>query len=182
MQIGYARVSTIGQTLDVQETALRGHGVEKIYSEKETGTKTDRKALAQAIKALGSGDVLVVTRLDRLARSTRDLYNIIKTVEDKGAGFKSLSEAMIDTTTPHGKLILAVLAALGEFERSMILTRTGEGRARAMANGIKFGPKFKLTPHQKQEALKMLEDGKTQREVGRLFNVSQQTVMRLQAP
>src|SRR5262249_13782841 len=107
--IGYGRVSTDGQTLDAQEAMLREAGCRKVFSEKESGAKTDRKALAQAIRALGPGDVLVVTRLDRLARSTKDLLNVLSLIADKCAGFKSINEPMIDTTSAHGKLILAVL-------------------------------------------------------------------------
>jgi DNA invertase Pin-like site-specific DNA recombinase len=119
MLIGYARVSTDGQTLDAQLSSLRAAGAEKVYSEKVSGAKTDRRQLAQAIDALAAGDVLLVTRLDRLARSTRDLLNVLATVSERQAGFKSLADPMIDTTSPHGKLILAVLAALAEFERSI---------------------------------------------------------------
>src|ERR1700738_4236162 len=129
----YARVSTDGQTLDAQHAALAAAGAEKVFAEKISGAVTDRKALAKAIAALGPGDVLLVTRLDRLARSTRDLLNVLDAVGKAGAGFKSLADPMIATTSPHGKLILAVLAALAEFERSMILTRTSEGRKRAQA-------------------------------------------------
>jgi DNA invertase Pin-like site-specific DNA recombinase len=133
MIVGYARVSTDGQTLDAQHQALIGAGAEKVFAEKVSGAKTDRKALAKAIAALGQGDVLLVTRLDRLARSTRDLLNVLASVSEKGAGFRSLADPMIDTTSPHGKLIIAVLGALAEFERSMILARTAEGRTRAQA-------------------------------------------------
>jgi DNA invertase Pin-like site-specific DNA recombinase len=176
---GYARVSTDGQTLDAQLASLRAAGAEKIFSEKVSGAKTDRQALQRALKALQSGDVLLVTRLDRLARSTRDLLNVLATISDKGAGFKSLGDALIDTTSPHGKLITAILGALAEFERTMILSRTNEGRVRAMANGVKFGPKFKLNPHQRQEAMKLREQGKSAVEIARLFNVSHQTIGRL---
>src|SRR5262245_14483090 len=119
MIVGYARVSTDGQTLDAQQSALKAAGATKVYSEKVSGAKTGRRQLANAIASLAVGDVLLVTRLDRLARSTRDLLNVLATVSDKGAGFRSLADPMIDTTSPHGKLILAVLAALAEFERSM---------------------------------------------------------------
>ena len=139
MIVGYARVSTDGQTLDAQQASLRAAGAEKVFSEKVSGAKTDRRQLAKAIDALGPGDVLLVTRLDRLARSTRDLLNVLAMVSERQAGFRSLADPMIDTTSPHGKLILAVLAALAEFERSMILARTGEGRKRAQANGVRFG-------------------------------------------
>jgi DNA invertase Pin-like site-specific DNA recombinase len=135
MIIGYARVSTDGQTLDAQLASLKAAGAEKVYSEKISGAVTDRKALAKAIAALNSGDVVLVTRLDRLARSTRDLLNTLAAVADKGAGFRSLADPMLDTTSPHGKLILAVLGALAEFERSMILARTADGRARAQVVG-----------------------------------------------
>src|SRR5689334_13150316 len=135
MIIGYARVSTDGQSLEAQHAALKMAGAEKIFAEKISGAKADRKQLAKAIGALREGDVLLVTRLDRLARSTRDLLNVLAAVADKAAGFRSLADPMIDTTSPHGKLILAVLGALSEFERSMILARTSEGRRRAQERG-----------------------------------------------
>ena len=104
--VGYARVSTDGQTLDAQHTTLRAAGAEKVFAEKVSGAKTNRAQLAKAIGALGAGDVLLVTRLDRLARSTRDLLNVLATISDKGAGFKSLADAWADTTTAHGRLAL----------------------------------------------------------------------------
>jgi DNA invertase Pin-like site-specific DNA recombinase len=137
--IGYARVSTDGQTLDAQQASLKAAGCDKVYSEKVSGAKTDRRQLSNAIASLAAGDVLLVTRLDRLARSTRDLLNVLAMVSERQAGFRSLADPMIDTTSPHGKLILAVLAALAEFERSMILARTSEGRKRAQARGVRFG-------------------------------------------
>ena len=179
MIVGYARVSTDGQTLDAQLAALRVAGAEKVFAEKVSGAKTDRRQLAKAIDALAAGDVLLVTRLDRLARSTRDLLNVPATVADKGAGFRSLADPMIDTTSPHGKLIIAVLAALAEFERSMILARTGEGRQRAKARGVRFGRKPKLTAHQVQEALARREAGEALVEIGRSYNVSHSTISRL---
>src|SRR5271170_5090068 len=100
---GYARVSTDGQTLDAQQAALKAAGAEKVFSEKQSGAKTDRAALARALAALDAGDVLVVTRLDRLARSTRDLLNVLAAIAEKGAGFRSLADAWADTTTPHGR-------------------------------------------------------------------------------
>jgi DNA invertase Pin-like site-specific DNA recombinase len=112
MIYGYARVSTDGQTLDAQQAALKAAGADRLYSEKISGAVSDRRQLARAIAALGPGDVLLVTRLDRLARSTRDLLNVLDAIGKAGAGFKSLADPMIDTTSPHGKLILAVLAAL----------------------------------------------------------------------
>ncbi len=176
---GYARVSTDGQTLDAQHAKLTAEGTEKIFSEKESGAKTDRKALAKALAALQPGDVLLVTRLDRLARSTLDLLNTLDTVAKAGAGFRSLADTWADTTTPHGKLMLTILGGLAEFERSLILTRTGEGRARAMARGVKFGRKHKLTLHQQQEAKRRQEAGESLSEIGRLFGVNYQTIGRL---
>lgn len=179
MIIGYARVSTDGQTLDAQHAALIAAGAEKVFAEKISGAVTDRKALAKAIDALGAGDVLLVTRLDRLARSTRDLLNILDAAAKKGAGFKSLADPMIDTTSPHGKLILSVLGALAEFERSMILARTSEGRKRAMSRGVRFGRKPKLSPFQAREAIARREAGEPMTDIGRSYGVSHSTISRL---
>ena len=121
----------------------------------------------------------MVTRLDRLARSTRDLLNILDTVGKAGAGFKSLGDAWADTTTAHGRLMLTVLGGLAEFERELILARTSDGRARAQAKGVKFGRPAKLTPHQRQEALKRLQDGEAQADVARSYAISQATISRL---
>ena len=140
MIVGYARVSTDGQTLDAQQSALAGAGAEKVFAEKVSGAVTDRKALTRAIAALDAGDVLLVTRLDRLARSTRDLLNVLDAVAKAGAGFRSLADAWADTTTPHGKLMIAILGGLAEFECSLILARTSEGRTRAKAPGRKVWP------------------------------------------
>ena len=107
-----------------------------MYSEKISGAKTDRAELAKVLKRLDAGDVLMVTRLDRLARSTRDLLNILDTITKAGAGFKSLADTWADTTTAHGRLMLTVLGGLAEFERELILARTGDGRARAKARGV----------------------------------------------
>jgi DNA invertase Pin-like site-specific DNA recombinase len=127
MIVGYARVSTDGQTLDAQQATLRLAGAEKVYSEKISGAVTDRSALAKAIAALGNGDTLIATKLDRLARSTRDLLNTLAAVGEAGASFKSLGDSWADTTTPHGRLMLTVLGGLAEFERHLILARTSEG-------------------------------------------------------
>jgi DNA invertase Pin-like site-specific DNA recombinase len=176
---GYARVSTDGQTLDAQHAKLTAEGAEKIFSEKESGAKTDRKALAKALASLEPGDMFLVTRLDRLARSTMDLLNTLDTIAKAGAGFRSLADTWADTTTPHGKLMLTILGGLAEFERSLILTRTGEGRTRAMARGVKFGRKPKLTDYQKVDAIRRREAGESLSEIGRLFGVNYQTIGRL---
>jgi DNA invertase Pin-like site-specific DNA recombinase len=165
--------------LDVQLASLRAAGATKVYSEKVSGAKTDRRQLANAIAALAPGDVLLVTRLDRLARSTRDLLNVLATVSERQAGFRSLADPMIDTTSPHGKLILAVLAALAEFERSMILARTGEGRKRAQARGVRFGRKPKLSEYQIAEALARRANGESLVDIGRSYGVSHSTISRL---
>jgi DNA invertase Pin-like site-specific DNA recombinase len=149
MIMGYARVSTGGQTLDAQHSALTEAGAERVFSEKQSGAKTDRAQLAKAIAALTVGDTLVVCKLDRLARSTRDLLNTLAAVADAGATFKSLGDPWADTTTAHGKLMVTVLGGLAEFERHLILARTSEGTKRAQARGVRFGRKLKLTPHQR---------------------------------
>jgi DNA invertase Pin-like site-specific DNA recombinase len=176
---GYARVSTRDQDLTSQEHELRNAGCAKVYKEKVSGAKTDRAALAKAIRALESGDVLVVTRLDRLARSTRDLLNVLDDVAKRGAGFKSLKDTWADTTNPHGRLMLTVLGGLAEFERELIRSRTGEGRVRAMARGVPFGRKPKLDAHQRREALERREAGETLAEIARSYRVHLSTIARL---
>jgi DNA invertase Pin-like site-specific DNA recombinase len=176
---GYARVSTNGQGLGSQEAELMAAGCAKVFKEKVSGAKTDRAELAKALRRLEPGDVLVVTRLDRLARSTRDLLNVLATVGEREAAFRSLKDAWADTTTPHGRLMLTVLGGLAEFERELIRARTGDGRARAKARGVRFGRPTALTPHQRQEALQRLSNGEAQADVARSFNVSQATISRL---
>src|SRR5215470_812943 len=176
---GYAGVSTNGQDLAAQEAELMAAGCAKVFKEKVSGAKTDRAELAKLLHKIGSGDVLVVTRLDRLARSTRDLLNVIAALTERGAGFKSLNDTWADTTTPHGRLMLTVLGGLAEFERELIRARTGEGRARAKARGVRFGRKPKLTPHQRQEALRRREAGEALVDIGRSYNVSHSTIIRL---
>ena len=177
---GYARVSTDGQTLDAQRQALAAAGATKIFEETASGAKSDRKELAKALHALAAGDTLLVTRLDRLARSTRDLLNSLDSMAKTGAAFRSLSDLWADTTTPHGRLMLTVLGGLAEFERELIRARTGEGRVRAMARGQHMGRPHALTRHQQQEAAKAIANGSaTQADLARQFNVSQSTISRL---
>ena len=177
--IGYARVSTDGQTLDAQIAALKAAGAARIYRETASGAKAERRELGRALKSMTAGDTLLVTRLDRLARSTRDLLNILDAVAKGGAGFRSLADIWADTTTPHGRLML-VLGGLAEFERDLIRTRTGEGRVRARTRGVHMGRPPKLTAHQKREALNALADGAaSQADLARRFNVSQATISRL---
>jgi len=178
---GYARVSTNGQDLSSQEAELLAAGAAKVFKEKVSGAKTDRAELAKLMRRLEPGDVLVVTRLDRLARSTRDLLNVLATIGEREAGFRSLKDTWADTTTPHGRLMLTVLGGLAEFERELIRARTGDARARAKARGVKFGGPTALTPHQRQEAIQRLANGEVQADLARSYGVSQATISRLQA-
>jgi DNA invertase Pin-like site-specific DNA recombinase len=130
-------------------------------------------------QSCSAGDVLMVTRLDRLARSTRDLLNILDAIGKAGGAFKSLGDSWADTTTPHGRLMVTVLGGLAEFERELILARTGDSRARAKAKGVKFGRPLSLTLHQRQEAIQRLAAGEAQADIARTYNVSQSTISRL---
>jgi len=176
---GYARVSTEGQTLDAQIAQLRAAGCAKIYREKISGARSDRDQLRRVLNTLEAGDVLIVTRLDRLARSTRDLLNIIESIAEREAAFRSLDDAWADTTTPHGRLMLTVLGGLAEFERELIRIRTGEGRKRAKARGVRLGRRPKLTPHQRKEAIARRDAGEPLTEIARTYNVSHSTISRL---
>lgn len=177
---GYARVSTDGQTLDAQVAQLAAAGASKVFKEKVSGAKRDRVQLDKMLGTLNAGDIVIVTRLDRLARSTRDLLNILGVVADKGAAFRSFGDGWADTTTAHGRLMLTVLAGLAEFERELIRSRTGEGRARAKARGVKLGRRFKLTPHQRDEAVRRRDAGEeSMTEIARSYNVSHSTISRL---
>lgn len=181
MKYGYARVSTDGQSLDAQVRQLTKAGCKKVFRESASGIKTDRAQLRRAIDALQTGDVLMVTRLDRLARSTRDLLNTLASITDRKAGFRSLGDAWADTTTAHGRLMLTVLGGLAEFERELIRAGTSEGRSRAKANGKSLGRLPKLTPHQQREAIKRRDSGEPMREIARTYNVHHATISRLAA-
>jgi DNA invertase Pin-like site-specific DNA recombinase len=181
MKYGYARVSTDGQSVAAQVEQLAKAGAEKVFREKVSGAITHRQQLQRVLDALDEGDVLLVTRLDRLARSTRDLLNTLAFIREKKAGFRSLADTWADTTTAHGRLMLTVLAGLAEFERELIRARTGEGRQRAKARGVKLGRKFKLTPHQRNEALARRNTGETLMDIARSYNVSHSTISRLSA-
>jgi DNA invertase Pin-like site-specific DNA recombinase len=150
-----------------------------VFAEKQSGAKTDRAALARCIASLEPGYAFLVTKLDRLARSTRDLLNTLAAVAEQRAGFRSLSDGWADSTTPHGKLMVTVLGGLAEFERHLILTRTAEGRSRAKSRGVRFGPKPKLTKHQQAEARARLAQGETLVAIARSYNVSHMTISRL---
>jgi DNA invertase Pin-like site-specific DNA recombinase len=179
--IGYARVSTNGQDYNGQIAELEGAGCERIYREKVSGAKSDRVELGKILKTIGPSDVLIVTRLDRLARSTLDLLTILRRVAEAGAKFKSLKDPWADTTTPHGELMVTILGGLATFERHLIKARTDEGRTRAQARGVRFGRPPKLTLFQRQEALQRLGDGESQADVARAYNVNPAAICRLAA-
>jgi DNA invertase Pin-like site-specific DNA recombinase len=176
---GYARVSTHGQTLETQLEQLRAAGCLKVYREKASGARADRRQLQTLLKTLARGDTVIVTRIDRLARSTFDLFAIIQRIVDSGAHFRSLAEPWADTATSTGRLMIAVLDGLADVERDLIRTRTTEGSARAKARGVKLGPKFKLTPAQRKEALARLAAGEASTAIGRSYRVSHTTILRL---
>ena len=178
MIYGYARVSTDGQSEAAQVRQLRAAGAKKVFREVASGAKTERPQLRRLLAGIGPGDVVMVTRLDRLARSTRDLLNTLAAITGKKAGFRSLADAWADTTTAHGRLMLTVLGGLAEFERELIRSRTGEGRARAVARGQRMGRPPKLTDHQKREAIKRREQGETLADIARSYNVSPATISR----
>jgi DNA invertase Pin-like site-specific DNA recombinase len=178
MIYGYARVSTDGQSVDAQVRQLKGRMQEGVPRDRERSQDRPRQ-LAKALATLDADDVLMVTRLDRLARSTRDLLNILGTIADRKAGFRSLGDTWADTTTAHGRLMLTVLGGLAEFERELIRARTGEGRTRAKARGVKMGRPPKMTPHQVKEALRRRDAGEPMREIARSYNVSHSTISRL---
>lgn len=181
MRIGYARVSTTGQSFEIQEHKLREAGCEKIMAEKQSGKTADkRKALQDLIEFARAGDTVMVTKLDRLARSVSDAVKIVEALEAKQVDFVVLDNASIDTRTPHGKMVFHVLAAVGEMERSLINERTAEGRKKAMAEGVRFGRNLALTDAKMRnlrEEAKTFTGSKT--ELGRKYGISRATVYRL---
>jgi DNA invertase Pin-like site-specific DNA recombinase len=176
-----ARVSTGGQSEAAQVRQLRAAGAKKVFREVASGAKTDRPQLRRLLAEIGAGDVLMVTRLDHLARSTRDLLNTLASITGKEGGFRSLADAWADTTTAHGRLMLTVLGGLAEFERELIRVRTGEGRERAKARGQSLGRPFKLTPHQRGEAVRRRDRGEPLSDIARSYNVHPSTISRLTA-
>jgi DNA invertase Pin-like site-specific DNA recombinase len=175
---GYARVSTGGQDLSLQYEQLRSAGCTRIYREKASGLRADRPHLARLLQAVEQGDTVVVSRLDRLARSTLDLLRILDVLGKAGAQFRSLADAWCDTTTPHGKLLLAVMGGLAEFERSLIIARTQAGIERAKALGVSFGRKPKLNAKQRRIIAERYAKGETMAALSREFGVSEPTVWR----
>jgi DNA invertase Pin-like site-specific DNA recombinase len=179
MIVGYARVSTDGQDLSAQLAALKKAGAASIFREKVSAVRAERPQLARLMSSLRRGDVLLITKIDRLARSTRELLNLIHQVDEAGAALKSLGDPLFDMTTSQGRLLVAVLGAVAEFEATLIRERTGAGRARAKANGVKFGRKPILDSYQRKEALRLRGEGQTLASVAKLFRVSTSMISRL---
>jgi DNA invertase Pin-like site-specific DNA recombinase len=177
--VGYARVSTEGQDLGAQIDGLKAAGATAIYREKISGVRADRPQLAKLMAALKAGDIVVVTKLDRLGRSTRELLDLIDRIGKAGAAFRSLGDPLWDTSSAQGRLLSTLLAGIAEFERELIRERTGDGRKRAMANGVKFGRKRKLSDYQRSEAVKRRAAGETLAQIARSYGVAISMISRL---
>lgn len=178
MQLGYARVSTDDQDLTLQRAALHEAGCQRLYEEKVSGARRDRPELIRLLDALREEDVVVVTCLDRLARSTRDLLNVAEQIEASGAGLRSLAEPWADTTSPARRMVLTVLAGLADFERSQFRKRTSAGRSAAAERGVRFGRPPKLGPDQLVLARRLVEEGTSVREAAKLLKVHMATLYR----
>ncbi len=176
--VGYARVSTRDQHPEAQTDALAAAGCDKMFTEHASGTLARRPALDEALSYLRAGDTLVVTKLDRLGRSVRNLKQIADDLQARQVGLRAVSQG-IDTTTPGGRLFFHMLAAIAEFEHDLIVERTHDGLAAARARGRKGGPRFKMTPNKIAQARAMYDGGKhTVQEIADTFGVSRPTVYR----
>lgn len=180
MKIGYARVSTTDQDLKIQIEQLKEAGCEKIYTEKESGARSDRPQLEKCLNDIRKNDVLIICKLDRLARSTSHLLHIVEFLKDQGATFLSLGEPWADTTTHAGKMIMTVFAGIAEFEKDLIRDRTGTGRIAAKKRGVKFGRPGKISGEQKKAVQELLKGGQPVSEVARMFNVNRSTLYRME--
>ena len=176
---GYARVSTQGQDLTAQIEALTSAGAATIYREKVSGVRANRPELAKLMAKLTPGDMVIVTKLDRLGRSTRELLDLIERIGKAGAAFRSIGDPLFDTTSSQGRLLSTLLAAIADFERDLIRDRTGEGRKRAMAAGVKFGRKRKLSDYQRAEAIKRRDAGETLAAIAKSYSVDISMISRL---
>lgn len=180
MKIGYARVSTLEQNLDMQLRALKKSGCKRIFQEKVSSTGRNRQEFLRMLdQQIREGDTIVVWKLDRLARSTRELLETVETISEASARFQSLSEPWADTTTHAGKMIMTVFAGIAEFERELIRERTAAGREAARSRGVRFGRPRKLNPEQEQLARRLIDEGKPVSEVAKTFNVHPATIYRL---
>jgi DNA invertase Pin-like site-specific DNA recombinase len=177
--LGYARVSTQDQKLAGQLDALKAAGATTVYREKISGVRADRPQLAKLMKSVQAGDVVVVTKLDRLGRSTRELLDLIDQIGKAGASFRSLGDPLWDTSSAQGRLLSTLLASIAEFERELIRERTGDGRKRAMAAGIKFGRKRKLSDYQRKEAIRRRNAGETLNAIAKSYGVATSMISRL---
>ncbi len=178
MMIGYARVSTQGEDVDQQRAALGAAGCIRLFEEKVSGSKRDRPELVKLLDHLQPGDVVTVTRLDRLARSTRDLLDIAERIREAEAGLRSLAESWADTTMPAGRMVLTMFAGVADFERSLIVERTSVGRIAARARGVRFGPSPTLSADQVTHARQLIAQDKPVTEVARLLKVHRATLYR----
>jgi DNA invertase Pin-like site-specific DNA recombinase len=177
--VGYARVSTQDQNLTDQLAALKAAGAATIYREKVSGVRADRPQLTKLMASLAPSDVVVVTKLDRLGRSTRELLELIDRISKAGASFRSLGDPLWDTGSAQGRLLSTLLAAIAEFERELIRERTGEGRKRAQANGVKFGRKRKLSDFQRKEAIRRRAAGERPADIAASYAVAVSMISRL---
>jgi DNA invertase Pin-like site-specific DNA recombinase len=178
MLIGYARVSTEDQDLTLQRAALKSTGCQRIYEEKISGANRSRPELNRLLDQLRAGDVVVVSRLDRLARSTRDLLAIAEQLKEVEAGLRSLHEPWADTTSPAGRMVLTVFAGIAEFERELIQERTRSGQVAARARGVRFGRPPKLTSDQIKLAQRLIGEGRSVPEVAKILKVHRATLYR----
>ena len=179
MKVGYARVSSVGQSLDTQIEKLTAFGCEKVFQEKRSGaTREKREAVNAALEFCREGDVLVITKLDRLARSMSDLQDISKTLNRKGVDFIVLDQS-IDTTTPAGRLTFHLLGAVAEFERDLIAERRNEGIEKAKSKGVKFGRREKLDAAQLQRLRVAHGAGEARQDLMHQFSISKSTFYRL---
>jgi DNA invertase Pin-like site-specific DNA recombinase len=178
MLTGYARVSTDDQDLRLQRGLLTEAGCRRIFEEKSSGAKRDRPELARLLDQIRADDVVVVTRLDRLARSTKDLLDIAEKLNDVGAGLRSLGEPWADTTSPAGRMVLTVFAGIAEFERALIHQRTSSGRVAAKARGVRFGRPPKLTAEQIALGVRLVSEGTSVRAAAKLLKCHRATLYR----
>jgi len=177
--VGYARVSSTDQDFNGQVDKLKAASCEKVFSEKVSGkTRDGRYALQKALGALQPGDTLIVVRLDRLARSIRDLLGLMDTLKEIGAHIKALEDPWLDTSTPHGELILTIMGGMAEFERKLIRARCDEGIKRAKARGTVFGRKAVLDAGERRKIAERYAAGETMAELAREYEVGVATIHR----
>jgi len=176
--VGYARVSSTGQDLAIQLEKLQRAGCQKMFKEKRSGLDSGRPELKRCLEYLREGDTLLVSKIDRLARSTADLYRIISALAEKGVAFKVIDDPTIDTTSRTGKLVMGILALIAEFENDIRSERQMDGIKKARDRGIRFGRKPLLVPEIVQQVRKLRKAGKTVPEIMRLTELSKASIYR----